>query len=38
MPLDKETLWCKIGITDDLDERLKTYNRHKTGKKQVNPK
>ena len=31
-----ESLWCKIGITGDLDERLKTYNRHKTGKSKDN--
>ena len=31
-----EALWCKIGITSDLDERLNTYNRHITGKSKDN--
>jgi len=31
-----ETLWCKIGITADLDARLDDYNRQRTGKSKDN--
>ena len=31
-----EALWCKIGITGNLDERLKTYNRQQTAKSKDN--
>ena len=31
-----EALWCKIGMTGDLEERLKDYNRQRTGKSKDN--
>ena len=31
-----EVLWCKIGITDNLDRRLSDYNRQRTGKSKDN--
>jgi len=31
-----EVLWCKIGITSDLEQRLTDYNRQRTGKSKDN--